>query len=63
MAPVPAAERPRTLRLRPRNKRRWLVWGIVVALLAALVAVLASGRTSSPSYRGERRASRRGYDP
>ena len=51
VAPVPAAERARTVRLRPRNQRRWLVWGIVVALLAALAAVLASGRTSSPSYR------------
>ena len=51
VAPVPAAERARTVRLRPRNQRRWLVWGIVVALLAALVAVLASGRTGSPSYR------------
>jgi HlyD family secretion protein len=51
VAPVPAAERAHTVRLRPHNQRRWLVWSIVVVLLTALVAVLASGRTSAPSYR------------
>lgn len=51
VAPVRAAKRARTVRRRPRNQRRWLVWGTVVALLAVLATVLASGRTSTPSYR------------
>jgi len=32
-------------------RRRWLVGGVVVALLAALAGVLASSRSGAPSYR------------
>jgi RND family efflux transporter MFP subunit len=50
-AAVLTAERPRTGRLGPSRQRRWLVGGVVVALLAALAGVLASSRSGAPSYR------------
>jgi RND family efflux transporter MFP subunit len=40
------------VRLPASRQRRWLVWGVVVALCAALAGVvLASSRTGAPSYR------------
>jgi RND family efflux transporter MFP subunit len=38
-------------RLGPSKRRRWLVGGVVVVLLAALAGVLASSRSGAPSYR------------
>jgi RND family efflux transporter MFP subunit len=39
------------LRLRPSRQRRWLVGGVLVALLAVLTGVFASSRGGGPSFR------------
>ena len=51
MVAVPSAERPRSQRLRPAKRRRWLVGGVVVSILAALAVQVTAGRSGAPAYR------------